>query len=355
MSGAPTIKVGSGAPSTSTVWEGALYLREDAPNGALYLGVNGVWTKLLTTTAGGSVTLAGDVTGPSNTNTVVSLSGSGGIVTMKADQLSWEANSGTFTISQLPQTTNQAPNDFALVLGSPWASATLANRDAPDGGFWIPPPTAGGATGRWVFYVSDIESFAVEATRLFSSVGSLQFEASLTPVINQATIAGVPHTLTLQAQSSSTTKGATLSLVSGLGAAGSHGDMTFMTGIRPVMTFFDASNPIIHLYSPTVRFNESAPAPIIYIAPRTLDAPAQRLRIRSQDAFASAVTNVTSGDIWYEIGPSIGDPPDPGQHVFWIAGLDKVEISKNALTLVNVSLSFRAPASSNFTIKPLEF
>lgn len=69
----PTLFSGTGAPSV-TAYEGAVYLREDAPNGSVYVGKGGVWT-LLAGGGGGSVTLAGDVTGPSGSNAVVALSG----------------------------------------------------------------------------------------------------------------------------------------------------------------------------------------------------------------------------------------------------------------------------------------
>jgi hypothetical protein len=130
---------------------------------------------------------------------------------------------------------------------------------------------------------------SVTSTAVTVGLSLLQFGLSVSaPVIGQATIAGTPSTLTVQSQSSSTTKGGNLSHVTGAGSGGSNGDMTFSTGARPVMTFFDASNPIVHLYSPTIRYDENISAPGILIAPRTGNVSTHDFTCTMQAPFASA-------------------------------------------------------------------
>jgi hypothetical protein len=186
MSGA-TIKVGSGAPATSTAWEGGLYLRTDAPNGGAYIGRGGVWVPLLTSTAGGSVTLAGDATGPSGSNIVVGLTGTLGHVAVHTPEITWDQGISSFGIAQTNPTSPTTPvGSFFVQLASPHASATGAARNAGVGAFNIPAPTAGGTPGRWQWGVSDAERFAVEESGVLVSSPNVHFATGVqNPLISQ--------------------------------------------------------------------------------------------------------------------------------------------------------------------------
>jgi hypothetical protein len=198
--------------------------------------------------------------------------------------------------------------------------------------------------------------------------------------VNPVSKAGTGYSTTIAAGQSSDAQGGTLGLYGGPGVTAgiveikaseaSNGlqisSSSVVCNVAPV-TFTNAGTNLfeiqaarIHCYVDEFRFDEAtAGAALIHIQQRTTDAVAVKLRIRSQAPNGLAVNNVTSGDISYEIPSSIGDPPNPGKHVFLVAEVDRVSIGKTgaggvyALTLLNdTAISFNSASTSTLEIRP---
>jgi len=360
-------------------------IASNATAGIAYVGQGGLWVPLLTTTAGGTVTLAGDVSGVSSGNVVEKLTGLAGIVTLvgttikpatvvgtgsgavfaagdssgdvggllklyggggvtpgSVDIKSSSTSGGLFidstrllaSVAELRSTVSFTvkPEDAT---GTGLGLLVAAGDGTVTGGLLKLYGGGGPASGSVAIQASSSEGGVnVTAASVTVTLPLLQFGSSVSaPVIGQATIAGTPSALTVQAQSSSTTKGGNLSLVTGAGAGGSHGDMLFTTGGRPVVTFFDASNPIVHVYSPTFRFDESTSSPVISHQGRTGDIACTDLRIKSQAPFASAASNKLPGNLIYEVpAPAAGGDP-PGYHSFLVSDVEYVNITTAQVTL----------------------
>lgn len=82
---APTLTTGTAAPSAAEV-DGSTYFRTGSPNGSFWGRENGAWVRYLASTTG---LLAGDVTGSPGSNTVVALTGFGGVVDAKKTNIKW--------------------------------------------------------------------------------------------------------------------------------------------------------------------------------------------------------------------------------------------------------------------------
>lgn len=97
---------------------------------------------------GGAITLAGDVTGASNANTVVQLTGSSGVVSILAASLTWAAtvSPGAPTITQTARTTDAATANIVVAPQAPYSLATTTNRTPGSFVVNLAAPTNGSTT-----------------------------------------------------------------------------------------------------------------------------------------------------------------------------------------------------------------
>lgn len=190
--------------------------------------------------------------------------------------------------------------------------------------------------------------------------GELRFDAALSSaLIQQAIDSGVGATLAVIGQASTNNVGGNVILGSGVGGGGNlPGDVLLKNGNLDGIRLIAASpTPIIHSYCGTFRWDEDTSDPFIGIQQRTSDDPTHHLRIRSQDPWGSAGTHVTSSDIRLEVGPSIGDPPDPGRLRCYIGDVERMNLggTLTSLTLIGASLRYDFDSTSIFSIEPHEF
>jgi hypothetical protein len=112
-------------------------------------GTNTVLTwsgSALSWAGGGSFTAAGDLSGTSTSQTVVSITGASGVVNIAAtgNVITWAAATTAPGLSQATQTSDTATNSMTLAPQAPFASATSTNRNAGNLTIALPQPVSGG-------------------------------------------------------------------------------------------------------------------------------------------------------------------------------------------------------------------
>lgn len=342
--------------------------------------------------------LVGDVIGSPGANTAVGLTGTAGVVAMHGTAITSDAgqaltiSGANYTVNggAAPTFTFRAPNATGTGSTTGGAFDVRTGTGAVAGAFTArrgnasPFLEAGGSGGTayvtlgtnpLLFLDGDEISLRTAASApmavfsvadgLVLSIRPLAFASDqFAPSIFQFPVASGPgQRLYIGAQASGSGNGGLMVVSSGLGqgVGTSHGHVRIAFGddTLPALEFHSpklaAPTPIAHLYCPVFRFDKDiADSAFIYIQQQTADIATRTLRIRSQDPWASASTNVTSSDIWYEVGPSVGDPPNPGQHVWWVGNVRKMELSKDALVM-RQRISFTAASPSVFVIDAGDF
>jgi hypothetical protein len=288
--------------------------------------------------SGGTVTLAGDVTGPSSSNSVVALTGTANVVSMKAGALQWIATANEFEISQADQTTDVRPDDFLLQLSAPFSGATGTARNAPNGIFYLPPPVGAGTSGRWAFSVDGVEKLAIESTQLLLRNAIVTFSSSISGQagIQYESASGAGDTLSFLGQSSTDNVGGNVIVGSGGGGGGNlAGDTIIRNGATQTIRLVAAApTPIIRLGGDTLQFGEALTTPTIMQQQRSSDAACADLRIMSQAPFASATgVNQLPGDILYIVPAPVGGGDPPGSHRWYVSDVEVASLSLSYLTL----------------------
>lgn len=143
-------------------------------------------------TTGGGVTLAGDTVGPSGTNTVQTLTGNGGVVSLVAAALVWAAGAVSPSISQAQSTSGGAAQNMSVS-----AQAAKAGSAAAGGNLILSSGLGDGAGANGDVI---IRNGGTEAARW--TAGTLQIAAGIaTPTIKQAiSTAGAGVALLISAQ-----------------------------------------------------------------------------------------------------------------------------------------------------------
>lgn len=335
----------------------ALVAKDGSNNVALYRVDSGVWT--VQALGGSGVTLVGDVTGPSGSNTVIALHGTAGIVAHHGSSILWDAINGDWGIGQANPTTNILTGNFLLELATPFSSATGANRNAPTGTFLIPSPASGGTDGRWAFDVSGAEVFAVEATDILISKSFLQFanSTSLAAILYVAK-SGVGNTLSVLGQTSTDNVGGNIIVGSGTGGGGHLAGSLFLRNGGADALVFVASSPtaIAKFSTNTIEWANTVTTPVLGIEQPSSDVATVALTIQGQAPFGGgSPTHPQSGDIHYICQPDVGDPPNPGNHVWFVNGSEGMRFGRASLLLTQHDLEFTSSVPSTFGIKPVAF
>jgi hypothetical protein len=256
----PIQTAGSGAP-TRAVYEGALYQREDTSNGEVYVGHAGVWVRLLRSNEGvaGLVTLAGDVTGPASSNTVVGLTGSAGVIAVHAAGLFWDAAVTGATIKQV-----------AAISGAGGNLSIIAQNGAlgSNGGALILSSGAGVIHGNIAFDLGGglVASFDASINSFLLAMPSVLFNSVQTsPTIKQIDAAGgAGQPLNIIAQKGgSNSNGGPLFFATGAGqGSGVAGPVVFQLGTTIFAELTVADNGLLML-APNITFGPSVAAPTI--------------------------------------------------------------------------------------------
>lgn len=333
MSGAITYKAFSGAPS-GTPYEGEIATREDAPNGDVYVGRNGAWVSLLS----GGITLAGDVTGPSGANTAIGLTGTTGTVAMHGTQIVSDAVS-----SGGGKNLTVAAGNTTDVAGA-GGNAIFASGTGPAGA---------GSLSLRVGSAIAITLLASSPTPIiqFQSDTVRWSETSSTPVLGQVQRTSDAATHALAFQSQDFWPSATVHTLPG--------NMEFRLGAgMPALTFVaNAPTPIARFFGDTIEWSNTVTTPVLSIQQPTTNVATVALTIMGQAPYGGGdSTHHVSGDIHYICQADDGDPPNPGNHVWYMLNtLERLRLSSTALTLTSAALSYSAPTTSVFSISPADF
>lgn len=242
-------------------YEGTFGQRSDTNNGELYVVHAGAWVRLLRSNeaVGGLVTLAGDVTGPASSNTVVGLTGSAGITAAHMAQLAWDAGIAGVIVKQTPAASGAGGN-FSIIAQN---GAIGFN-----GGALILSSGAGVVHGNIAFDWggSVVAQFDVPTNSLLLGLPSILFNAIQTsPTIKQSDAAGgAGQALNLIAQKGgSNSNGGPLFFATGAGqGSGVAGPVVFQLGTTIFAELTVADNGLLML-APNVTFGASVAAPTI--------------------------------------------------------------------------------------------
>jgi hypothetical protein len=137
--------------------------------------------------------------------------------TIQWDQSAGGAGGAGTILIQNPRFSDLPVNDMSFIPQAPWASATDANRDAPNVTFDIPSPAPSGTHGKFEVVISAANRFVVATTQLEVGVPSLRWEDL-----------GVGYTIE---QIASATDGSVCRIRAQEGSGGDGGDLELIGGI----------------------------------------------------------------------------------------------------------------------------
>jgi hypothetical protein len=341
---------GSGVPAIA-VQEGAIYQREDAPNGSVYVGLNGVWTLLLTTTSGGIVTLAGDVTGASTSNTVIAMHGTAGVVAMHGTEIRFDG------IATVQPAANGAGTGFNARF------AAGAGTGAPGGQAQVYGGTGTTPGSVQIASAAGQLNLTISATKTLSTLADFEFHKDLGADAfvryGDGTGTGASFALNIYGRDSSDNIGGAVTIRSGAGSAvGQEGDVNFLTGASPVLSLIaNSPNPIIQILTDTLEWDVSVVLPTYYQKQRPSDVGVpQPLRFRSQSPFAGATNHGggndarVAGDIQWFINASVNGADNIGHYEWYVAELPVMKLWQGHLDVYASLLNFAVDGSVDIAI-----
>jgi hypothetical protein len=329
-------------PVVTEIKDGAIGQINAVAAGEIAVYRNGAWV-LLTRSGTGTVTLAGDVTGPSSANTVVGLTGAGGIVAMHAQNFFPDA---AFLLQPLDQT---GPG-FTVRISGGTSTGSIGGNLRLYGGDGV---TTGNVD---IGASSAIPGLNITGTQVTSYLPVLEFRADIGAVeLRQASGAGVRDNLIISASASSDDLGGSLQLRGGAGgAAGEEGDVSLMCGSRAVFSgIHSAPNPIATVHVPSVRWTDDVLSPILFQAQRVNDSGVpQPLSLRAQDPYAGATDHGggndarVAGNMFFYVGESVNGADQIAHFAWTVANQLKTEIWTDRIELYDQFIHFNPDLSA---------
>lgn len=217
--------------------------------------------------AGVTVTLGGDVQVSGNTATVVSITGSGGVVVLNANTLQWNASDGSPALTQAQAANASIPQSITIAPQAPGAGASTTNTGTPGG---------------LVVNIAAPVSTGVEA--------GVKFKRSGTTLLNLQPLVGNPSTFWAMYPGSLTPSATNFSI------AGAYDGSNVSFNSSSVFGFDIGGSAIFTVASAGIAFAISG-SYTIYQTAQSGDVATSNLTIASQAPFASATTNKAPGNI----------------------------------------------------------
>ncbi len=276
-------------------------------------GTNYVIATLRNTTTGGagSVTLAGDVTGPSSGNTVVQLSGAAGSVVVLTNTISWSNLVLTPKITQSAPGTNVDGQSFTVLTQAGGAGGADRRSGALNLGTGA--GNGAGLAGAVNIQWAGTTQFSFDPTfsGLLLSQPNLYWGGTVTaPLIQHlnAVGAGAGHNLTVQAQAATAGGGAAvggnINLISGSGVTGgAPGVINFEWGGVGFAAAFDQAFNGLNMQTPNITWSASVNNPTIKHQQSSSTSGTQ-LTIEAQSSVATGVR--AGGNIQLITGAGFG-------------------------------------------------
>lgn len=267
-------------------------------------GYPGTWAPFGPTTAG-DITLAGDVTGPANANTVASISGASPIPITPAN-LQWTASTVSPLLSQNTPVSDVATTNLTIQSQAPYASAST--HTSPGNLILkVPNPVGAGAYG-----FVDIANSSGNLLQIGNLVG--QTGNSYAAIYPGAIVpSAINYAMYIKSDGTSMVLG---------------GGVTTVNISANTNTVFSFTSSLINAYQP-INFVYLLANPYVKHGAPVSDVATTNLTVQAQNAYASAVTNLTGGNLILSSGVGLTSTNNNGTVLIQSGGTTIASVNNN--------------------------